>query len=51
MKKQNRLKNPLELQAMNKKEIYEYIDKLHSVLMKYQDVIEYSEGKSEQFRY
>jgi len=49
--KPNKLKSPIELKDMDRDELYKYIDTLHAHLMRYQDIVEYSEGKSKKWRY
>lgn len=49
--KAKKLKSPLELNDMSRDELFGYIDKLHMTLIYYQGVIEYSEDKSEKWKY
>jgi ribosomal protein L29 len=51
IKKVKKLNGPMELKDMSREDLYKYIDTLHSVLMNYQDIVEYSEGKSKKYTY
>ncbi len=42
-----KLKEPIELSKLTKNQTYEYIDKLHAILLKYQIIIDIAVSKNE----